>query len=129
MRAEPIYLVMLVVISLLCSGSQLLMRWGGALSAKAPELATGSAQWLWNARWWLLGLGLGWVCGLAWAFCLRKVPLALALPIYSGLTYVLTAIGAVWLLKEKLAPVQAVGITAVLFGILLLSFAPAVPQR
>lgn len=113
-------IILLFVISIANSVGQILMRWGGDLAHKYAPVHPTLAQWLWHSRWWLAGLILGWFCGLGWAFCLRSVSLTIALPIYTGLAYVLSALGGVWLLRERLSPVQMAGVLIILLGMLLL---------
>jgi drug/metabolite transporter (DMT)-like permease len=121
MRSQMGYLVLLFVISVVNSASQILMRWGGAQSLQAPLTSPTLPQWLWHSRWWLLGILVGWIAGLGWALCLRRLSLGLAIPLYAGLVYVLSIIGGVQLLKERLSPLQVLGTATILTGILLVT--------
>jgi drug/metabolite transporter (DMT)-like permease len=121
MREQLIYLIFLIVISVVNSAGQVIMRWGGNQSTTTLSPATTHQQWLWASRWWLLGMVVTWICGLGWAWCLRRLPLVVALPIYSGLVYVLSLVGGASLLKERISPTQALGIAFVLVGIFLVS--------
>jgi multidrug transporter EmrE-like cation transporter len=78
-------------------------------------------QWLWGSRWWLAGILEGWVAGLGWAWCLRRLPLGTAVPIYAGLVYALSVLGGVWFLKERMSLPQVLGSVTILVGILLLA--------
>jgi multidrug transporter EmrE-like cation transporter len=64
---------------------------------------------------------VGWIAGLGWAWCLRKLSLGLAVPLYAGLVYVLSVVGGVYLLKERMSATQILGTLTVLAGILLLA--------
>jgi multidrug transporter EmrE-like cation transporter len=126
MRDQVPYLALLVVIGVVNSASQLLMRWGGTQAAEgaAPTLW----RWIWVSRWWLSGILVGWVAGLGWAWCLRRLSLGLAIPLYAGLVYVLSILGGVCFLKERLSPLQLLGIATILFGIVLVTFSSAPPH-
>jgi multidrug transporter EmrE-like cation transporter len=64
---------------------------------------------------------VGWIAGLGWAWCLRRLPLGLAIPLYAGLAYVLSLVSAVYILKEKMSAGQIVGIAVILTGVLLVT--------
>jgi multidrug transporter EmrE-like cation transporter len=119
MREHALYLAVLVSISLINSVGQIMMRWGGKQSAAASRPSPTQLQWLWTSRWWLLGIVITWLCGLGWAWCLRRLPLAVALPVYSGLVYGLSVLGGAYLLKEKLSSIQTVGVLLIIVGMLL----------
>jgi multidrug transporter EmrE-like cation transporter len=121
MRDQVLYFVLLVVISVVNSVGQIMMRWGGNQSTHASTVTATRCEWLWHSRWWLFGIGVTWICGLGWAWCLRRLPLVAALPIYSGLVYVLSVLGGACILKEKLLSIQAFGTLFILVGILLLT--------
>jgi multidrug transporter EmrE-like cation transporter len=114
----------LVTISLINAASQILMRWGGAQSLHSHSANAGTWQWLWNSRWWLLGIMVGWVAGLGWAWCVRRVPLGVGVPLYAGLVYILSVLSGVCFLKERISSVQAVGIITILIGLILVTLSP-----
>jgi len=120
-------LLLLVAISVVNSAAQILMRWGGAHSARSVVSTATKWQWAWDSRWWLVGILVGWIAGLGWAWCLRKLTLGLAVPIYAGLVYLLSVLGGAYFLKERISPTQALGIAAILAGICLLALSSA-PQ-
>jgi drug/metabolite transporter (DMT)-like permease len=121
MRSQPAYLVLLVLISVINAASQILMRWGGVQAAQRAAPALTVWEWLWISRWWLSGIMVGWIGGLGWACCLRRLPLGLAIPLYAGLAYILTILSAAFILKEKMSPGQLVGIAVILTGVLLVT--------
>lgn len=127
MREQAAYMALLVGISVVNSVGQVMMRWGGRESAKLSLPSGALYSWLGSSRWWLVGVLVTWSCGLIWAWCLRRVPLVAAMPIYSGLVYVLSVIGGAWLLREKVSSIQGMGIALVLAGLLLLML-PGVPR-
>lgn len=118
MRQYGVYVVWLAALGALSSLMQVLIRWGGKRGETA--ITTSHFEWLWASRWWLLGIGGGWVCGLAWAWILRKVPLNIAWPTMTGFMYVLTVVWSYWLLHEKVRPIQLAGIMVTLVGVLLI---------
>ncbi len=109
--------VLLVVASLVASLGQVLMRWGGRHGASVQT--SSSLEWMWTSRWWLVGLFIGWFSGLVWALTLRKMPLSMCMPLYTGLVYI-TSIGLSFvLLREGLAPLQTFGALLILGGLIL----------
>lgn len=68
----------------------------------------------------LFAYGLSTLCYL---FALRRLPLSLAVPSLA-LGYVLTAVLAVWLLGERLQPVQWAGILLTIIGVVLIHAHP-----
>jgi multidrug transporter EmrE-like cation transporter len=121
LRNQPAYLTLLVLISVVNAASQILMRWGGVQAARCTAPALTVWEWLWVSRWWLSGIMVGWIAGLGWAWCLRRLPLGLAIPLYAGLAYVLSLVSAVYILKEKMSAGQIVGIAVILTGVLLVT--------
>jgi drug/metabolite transporter (DMT)-like permease len=118
----------LVALSVVNSAGQVMMRWGGSLSANARPPAGAHSQWLWSARWWLLGILVTWIAGLGWAWCLRKVPLGMAIPLYSGLVYILSVLSGAIILNERMSSLQVVGAIAILVGVILVALSSA-PQH
>lgn len=127
MRFSLTHLALLILTGLLNTAGQLLMRWGGAQASGALAPTQTPGRWLASSRWWLLGIGVSWFAGFGWAWCLRRLPLGFALPLYTGLVYVLSLIGARYLLHERVSSVQMVGIAAILCGLLLVTL-PAKPM-
>jgi multidrug transporter EmrE-like cation transporter len=125
MRTQAAYLALLVLVSVVNSASQILMRWGGMQLAVSATPAPTVWHWLWVSRWWLSGIMVGWVAGLGWAWCLRRLPLGLAIPLYAGLVYVLSVVSGCYLLKEKMTLLQVVGALVILVGILLVALSSA----
>jgi multidrug transporter EmrE-like cation transporter len=121
MRFSLTYLVLLILTSLLNTVGQLLMRWGGARAVVTSSPAHFPGRWLAASQWWLLGIGVSWCAGIGWAWCLRRLPLGFALPLYTGLVYVLSLIGARYVLEERMSSVQIAGLAAILCGLLLLT--------
>jgi len=113
-------MAILLLVGALNGIGQVVMRWGG-LQAKEPFNLSNFAQWAWSSRWWLLGLVITWGSGLGWAFVLRKMRLVVALPLFVGVSYVLSLVGGVWLLSERPSPPQWVGVLLVFVGILLIA--------
>ncbi len=123
MRSQSAYLGLLVLISVVNATSQLLMRWGGSQAA-ASALPTPTVwHWLWISRWWLTGIMVGWIAGLGWAWCLRRLPLGTAIPMYAGLAYVLSITSGAYLLKERMSAIQVMGAAIIL--LVSLSSTPA----
>lgn len=129
------HLVLLVALSLLNSAAMVLARYGGELSVRSGSSLSAPGAWLWSSRWWLVGLGVSWVCGLGYAWCLRHVPLTVALPIYVGLVYSASVVLSFAVLGERLGGVQTAGILVILAGLVMLtapivqgSSAPVAPQ-
>src|SRR5687768_18177932 len=120
MRAYTNYILLLVFFAIFNAFTQVMMRWGGQISAGVPLSFSNLRQWTWNSKWWLAGLFFSWVTGLGWAWCLRNVPLAIALPIYIGLVYSLSVLGGIFLLHEKPNTLQVIGILIILVGLALL---------
>ena len=125
LRNDSASFILLIVISVVNTASQLLMRWGGLQSARGAGPALTAWRWLWVSRWWLCGILIGWVAGLGWAWCLRRLPLAIAIPLYAGLVYVLSIVGGACFLKEKMSGIQMAGVATILIGILLVTLASA----
>jgi len=117
------YLAILVVVCVLNAVGQLMMRRGGTESARVELSLESLPEWAAASRLWIAGLALTWSCGLVWAWSLRHVPLTTGLPLYNGLVYCLTILGGIFVLGERLTPLQATGV-ALVFGGLLLIFAP-----
>jgi multidrug transporter EmrE-like cation transporter len=115
--------MLLVLISIVNTASQILMRWGGVQAARSAGPAPTAWQWLWVSRWWLCGIVIGWIAGLGWAWCLRRLPLGIAIPLYAGLVYVLTVVSGAYFLKERMGGIQIAGIATILIGILLVTLA------
>jgi multidrug transporter EmrE-like cation transporter len=129
MPERALYLAFLVAISVVNSIGQVMMRWGGRQPIGSHTPAPAHLVWVWQSRWWLLGIVVTWVCGLGWAWCLRKLPLATAVPLYSGLVYVLSVLGGTWFLKERISTVQALGVATILIGVLLVTFSAGSPAQ
>ena len=127
MRCQSADLVLLVLISITNSASQILMRWGGMQSAREGGSTATTWHWLWISRWWLSGIVVGWIAGLGWAWCLRRLPLGLAIPVYAGLAYVLSVISGAYILRERMSALQIAGAVVILAGILLVTLSSA-PQ-
>src|SRR6266571_842922 len=106
MQSQTGYLVLLLVISVVNSASQILTRWGGIQSVRSTTSTTDVWHWLWISRWWVSGVVMGWTAGLGWAWCLRRLPLGMAIPLFVGLVYILSLVGGTCLLKEKLSTLQ-----------------------
>jgi multidrug transporter EmrE-like cation transporter len=123
MRNESASLILLVLISIVNTASQILMRWGGVQAARSAGSAPTAWRWLWVSRWWLCGIVIGWIAGLGWAWCLRRLPLGIAIPLYAGLVYVLTVVSGAYFLKERMGGIQIAGIATILIGILLVTLA------
>lgn len=121
MGSEPAYLILLVLISIVNAASQILTRWGGVQSAERTAACSSVWAWLWASRWWLSGIMVGWISGLGWAWCLRRLPLGIAIPLYAGLAYVLSILSAAYILKERMSAGQIVGIAVILTGVLLVT--------
>ena len=68
---------------------------------------------------WLLGLGLSWCCGIAWAWLVTRVPLIIAIPVNVGVYFITIALASRLMLGEGLTPRQGVGFALVLMGIAL----------
>ena len=117
---------MLVVISVVNTASQLLMRWGGEQAARHGSHTGTVWLWLWNSRWWLCGILVGWVAGLGWACCLRRLPLGLAIPLYAGLAYAFSVVSGAYILKERMSALQICGTVVILAGILLVTLSASV---
>src|SRR5260370_13969020 len=124
MLNTPAYLILLVLISVVNAAAQILMRWGGVQAAQCTAPALTVWEWLWVSRWWLSGIMVGWIAGLGWAWCLRRLPLGLAIPLYAGLAYVLSVAGGAFLLKERMTTLQIVGAAVCLSGLLLGALLP-----
>jgi multidrug transporter EmrE-like cation transporter len=129
MPERAFYLAFLVAISVLNSVGQVVMRWGGKQRLGPHMPAAPQYQWLWSSRWWLLGIILTWVCGLGWAWCLRKIPLATAMPVYSGLVYVLSVLGGAYFLKERMSSLQVLGVVTILIGVVLVTLCSVSPAH
>jgi drug/metabolite transporter (DMT)-like permease len=127
MRGQTGYLVLLFVISIVNSASQILTRWGGLQSVRSTTSTTGVWHWLWISRWWVSGVVMGWTAGLGWAWCLRRLPLGMAIPLFVGLVYVLSLVGGAFLLREKLSALQLLGAAAILVGVVLVTLSSASP--
>ena len=127
MRNQSASLLLLVLISVVNTVSQIMMRWGGVHAAQSSGPAPSVWQWLWISRWWICGIMIGWIAGLGWAWCLRRLTLGIAIPLYAGLVYVLSLVSSAYFLKEKMTGIQIAGIATILVGILLvtLSSSPA----
>ena len=121
MRLSFTHLFLLILTGVFNTIGQLLMRWGGNRAASSSTAAHTAGRWLVTSRWWLLGIAVSWLAGIGWAWCLRRLPLGFALPLYTGFVYVLTLLGAGLLLKERLTSIQVLGVAAILCGILLLT--------
>lgn len=125
MRGQTANLALLVLISALNGSGQILMRWGGVRSVQEGRSAASVGGWCWTSRWWLLGIAAGWVAGLGWAWCLRRLPLGIAIPLYAGLAYLLSVLGAAFLLRERMTAPQIAGAGIILAGILLVTLSSA----
>ena len=104
------------------------MRWGGNQSAQAAAPAGSHHPWPWTSGWWLLGIVVTWICGLGWAWCLRRLPLGTAVPLYAGLVYVLSVLGGVYFLRERMSPPQVAGIVAIFVGLILVTLSSIAPS-
>jgi len=120
MRPLFLHTIFLVIMCVINSMSQVLMRWGAQVSSASPPAAFPSPTWLYASRWWLAGLFLSWFCGLGWAWLLRALTLSYAVPIYVALVYALSLIGAWVFLHETISKWQSVGIALVFVAIPLI---------
>jgi multidrug transporter EmrE-like cation transporter len=113
-------LLVLLLAGAVNGAGQVTMRWGGRDST-APFSLANLGPWMYASRWWLLGLIVTWSTGLVWAVMLRKVPIVLALTLFAGSSYVLALLGGFWILGERPATPQWLGLALVLAGILLIA--------
>ena len=112
-------LTLLICVGVINGLSQVIMRWAGK-GIVEPFSLSNLGPWLFASRWWLLGLGLSWTTGMLWAVMLKKVPLAIALPLFTGSVYVVTLLGAFVFLAERPSQLQISGIVLTVSGIALM---------
>ena len=115
MKDQAAAVWMLIASGIFNGVGQVIMRWGGR-DAKVPFSMSNLGPWTMASKWWLLGLIVTWTSGLFWAILLRKVPLVLALPLFAGTAYLLTLVGAVFILGERPTPYQTLGILLIVVG-------------
>jgi len=113
-------ILFLISISIMTGLAQIVMRWGG--KSAALQTTHSFLEWLWVSRWWLTGLMASWIGGLGYAWSLRRINLNLAVPIYSGIPYLLSVLGGFILLRESLNGIQIAGAMVILVGMIMLSF-------
>lgn len=99
---------------------QITMRWGGRSAAGVPFSLQHFGHWASASRWWIVGLFVCWSSGLSLAFLVRSIRLFIALPIFAGMTYVLTVLGAVALLGERPSIAQYAGLAMIFAGTMLI---------
>lgn len=108
--------------ALLVAYSQLIVKW------RMLNGWTGYGQ---EARWIMRLLGYlldpvifsayaaGLIGSFVWLFVIARLPLALAFPVYQGLTFALVILGSVLLLGETLSVTRLVAVSLILTGVIL----------
>lgn len=124
----PKHAIALAVALLLNAAANLMIRFG----MRAIDLELAGAPLLQDGFWglvrlllrhWIVVVGLGCFAAnvVFYAFALQKLPISSAYPIMvtGGFAIIVVVAGA--LLKERLTPVQWVGVAAILVGVVLVA--------
>jgi multidrug transporter EmrE-like cation transporter len=104
------------VLAVFAGIGSVVMRWGGSQAGAFNGIVDGVMQ----LRWWLVGLGVSWLCGLGYAVSLTRLNLSVAVSIYTGMGYVVAVLGSLFFLHEPLAGKQLIGCGCVVLGLVLL---------
>ena len=117
-KSIMIYLLLAIDI-FLTAAAQLSLRMG-ALRISSIEFSYYFFIGLAKNYFLILGLSLFAVSFFLYTFILSKLQLNIAYPIATGMVLVIITIFSQFLLKESLTAVQAVGIFAVIVGVVLI---------
>lgn len=110
-------------VALLIAYSQIIVKWRVGVNQSIPNEAC--------QGWFHVFLGYisdpfilsGYVSGLlgsfVWLFVVAKLPLAVAFPVYIGLTFVLVIAGSVILLDEPMSMGKTISVLLILMGVLI----------
>lgn len=109
-------LTAVVFLACLSAASTLLMRYGG----RNLDFSQGFWHVVTHGYLWWGGIGLGWVCGLAYALLLTRWEISIVTGVFTPLVYVFTLSAAALVLNEPWSITKTVGLLLVLFGLVLL---------
>ena len=101
---------------------QLITRW--RVRELAEQLAPGASMFTraWHYVWdpYILSGYLSAVAGsIAWFFVVERKPLAVAFPVYVGVTVLLVALAGVWVFGETLNATRVFGMLLIIAGVAL----------
>lgn len=108
------WLIATVAIAVIGGLGQVTMR-GGGRGVPLRDLV--SVHGVVEHPWWWLGLLVCWICGLAWAWVVTRIPLGLAVPVYTGTFFIAVALGSSSVLDEGVGFRHWIGFLLIALGI------------
>lgn len=107
---------------LLVAYSQLIVKWRfnkSGISADIGQSLFGQLVSILSDPFVLSGYVAALLGSFIWLIVVSRLPLAVAFPIYIGLTFALVVTGSVFLLGEPITTTKLVGISLILAGIVI----------
>jgi multidrug transporter EmrE-like cation transporter len=115
-------LLLIFPVALLVAYSQIVVKWRmlniGAIDMQNMTLAARMLKYL-TDPFILSAYGAAFFSSLVWMYIVTKLPLALAFPIYIGITFVLVIAGGWYFLSETVPLLRIASVTLILIGIIL----------
>lgn len=115
-------LLLIFPVALLVAYSQIVVKWRmlniGAIDMQDMPLMTRMLKYL-SDPFILSAYGAAFFSSLVWMYIVTKLPLAVAFPVYIGITFVLVIVGGWYFLSETVPLLRLASVTLILTGIIL----------
>jgi hypothetical protein len=117
-RRKHLMLVVAIFLSAIASASStLLMRYGG----KIVDFSGGVLTIASTGRIWIAGIMLGWLAGLAFSLLITRMQVTALISLYMPLSYLLTFMAAIIILKESVSWGKIVACVLLTIGLYLIA--------
>lgn len=117
-------LIYTIPVALLVAYSQIIVKWRAGMSLVVPneEVRQGLIQRLLgylSDPYILSGYMAALLGSFVWLFVVARLPLAVAFPVYIGLTFVLVIMGSFTLLGEPVTIGKVIAVLLILMGVVI----------
>ena len=115
-------LILIFPVALLVAYSQVIVKWRmlriGAIDMQAMPLLMRLLKYF-SDPFILSAYGAAFFSSLVWMYIVTKFPLAVAFPVYIGITFILVIVGGWYFLSEAVSLIRIASVTLILTGIVL----------
>lgn len=116
-------LIYIIPVALLVAYSQIIVKWRVGTNLNIPnEVGQGLIQKILgylSDPYILSGYVAALLGSFVWLFVIARLPLAVAFPVYIGLTFVLVIAGSVALLDEPITMGKMIAVLLILMGVVI----------